>query len=133
MKTLSKAFFATTLCLLTAVPVYADHPYRNDEYRERLNRIEMRIDRAVDRNELSRKDAKVLNNEYRRIHRMAKKFRDDGRLSRRERHKLDYEIERLDDQIKWYQRKNTKHHHKPKYPYGYERHDDRSGHESYHR
>ena len=123
MKTLSKAFFATTLCLLTAVPAYAAHPYRNDDYRERMQQLEMRIECGVDRHQLNRKDAKVLHKESRQIRRMAKEFREDGHLSRRERHRLDYEMARLNDQITRYQRNDTERYRKTNYSYGYHRPD----------
>ena len=124
MKVLTKASFATILCLLTAVPAYAGHPHRNDEYKDHLQQLERRIDRGVDSRELTRKEAKELNNEYRRIRRMAKEFREDGHLSRRERHRLDHELARLDDQINRYKHNNLERHRKPKYPYDHERHDD---------
>ena len=133
MKTLNKLFIAASLCLVTAVPAYADHPYRDDDLRERMHQLEMRIERGVDRHELSRRQAKELNQEYRRIRYMAKEFREDGHLSRRERHRLDHAMDQLNDQIKWYQRDHRERHHESKYPYGYDRHDDRSEHEPYHR
>lgn len=134
MKTLNKAFIVTTLCLLAAVPAYAGNPYRNDDYRERMHRLEMRIEHGIDNRELTRKEAKELQYEYRRIRSMAKEFREDGRLSRRESHRLDHAIERLNDQISQYKHNNQERHRYPKYSNEHERHDDdRSRSDSYHR
>ena len=132
MKTMTKAFFATTLCMLIAVPAYAGHSDWEHEFRERMHRQHDRIEQGVDSRELTRKEAKVLEREYLGIRTLARDFREDGRLSRRERHRLDNELDRLSSLIKEYKHNNLERHRKPKYRYGQERHeDDRGGHESY--
>lgn len=125
MKTLSKALFVTTLSLLAVVPAYADNPYRNDNYRDEIKQLEMRIERGMDRHELTRDEARELKNEYRSLRHMYRDFHDDGRLSRKERHRLDHEIDRLNDQIKRYKHNHWQRQPKPKYQSEHqpERHD----------
>ena len=85
MKTLTKAFFATSLCLVTAVPVYAGHYERNDGFRDRMQRQQSRIEQGIDSGELTRQEAKELKKFQRRIPHLAREFREDGYLSKRER------------------------------------------------
>ena len=133
MKTLSKAIFITTLSLLTVVPAYAGHLSRDDDYRERLHQLEIRIDRGVGNSDLTHKQGKALKNEYRQIRRMAKEFREDGHMSRKERHRLDHVLERLNDQIKRYKHSNRERERNLKYQYQHENHGDRWEGEHYRR
>ncbi len=131
MKTLTKAFFTTTLCLLVAIPAYAGHSDRYDGFRERMQQLDQRIEHGIRTHELSRKEAKELEQQQHRIHRLAREFREDGRLSRKERYRLENELDRLSDQITEYKHNR---HNKPKYRYGHERHDDdRGGNNPYNR
>ena len=124
MMTITKAFFATTLCVLIAVPAYAGHNDWNDGLRERMYQLDKRIEHGIKTHELTRKEAKELEQQQHRIHRLAREFREDGRLSRKERHKLERELDRLSDQITEYKHNR---HDRPKYRHDHERYGDDRG------
>ena len=91
MKNLNTALFAAALSR-AAVPAFAGHSHHG--VWDRLDRQSTRIESGIDAGDLTRREAKELRKEHRKIKRMARKFREDGYLSKRERRVLRH---RLDD------------------------------------
>jgi hypothetical protein len=115
MKTLTKTFLATSLCLLTAVPAYA-HYDKHGGIWDRLERQQSRIEQGIDSGELTRKEAKRLKKQQRKVRWLFREFRDDGHLSKHERRKLNQKLDRISSNI-W----EFKHNHKTRYRKSYDR------------
>ena len=101
MKTLTKAFIATSLCLITAVPAYAGHGHgqKNERLIDRIERQQQRIEHGIENHELTRREAKVLRKEQRQIRRLFREFREDKRLSKKERRILNKKLDRASNRI----------------------------------
>lgn len=93
-RTLTKLFIAT-LCLFTAVPAFAGHGWILD----RLDRQHTRIERGIDSGELTRREARRLKKQQRRIHRLARELSANEQVSRRERRILTEKLNRASDRI----------------------------------
>jgi len=123
MKTLTKSLFAVAMVLVISAPVYAGHNERGGDVRDRLERQHSRIEHGIDSGKLTRKEAKVLKRQQRETRHLYRDFRDDGRLTKHERRKLDRQLDRNSDRI-WDLKHNARSRHfKSDYRYGYEWHD----------
>ena len=102
MKTLTKSILAATFCLVATVPVYAGHGHNQGREfsSQRMDRQQQRIENGILSGELTRKEAKILKKQQRRIHRMAREFREDGRLSAREHRILENRLDRASHLIR---------------------------------
>jgi hypothetical protein len=90
-----------------------------------LDRQQSRIEQGIESGKLTRKEAKVLKRQQRKTRHLYREFREDGRLSKRERRELDRRLDRVSDQI-W----ELKHNERSRfdvsgYGYGYNWYDDR--------
>ncbi|MDJ0808104.1 MAG: hypothetical protein QNJ78_14880 [Gammaproteobacteria bacterium] len=94
MKTLNKALVAASFCLIATVPAFADHGHFNDRLFDRLERQHERIEDGIWSRELTRKEVKILKKQQRRIRQLFRVYRDDGRLSKRERRILRNKLDR---------------------------------------
>jgi hypothetical protein len=100
MKTLTKTILAVTFGLLATAPVYAGHGHSQDRVSERMERQQHRIEQGIESRELTPKEAKILKKQHRRLHRLVREFREDGRLSKRERRILQRKLDKSSRQIK---------------------------------
>ena len=66
---------------------------------ERMDQMEVRIERGIKRGDLTRREAEGLRKELREIKQRERRMRDDGRLSERERNALHADLDRLDRHI----------------------------------
>ena len=96
MKRLAKTLFIATLGLLTVTPAFAGHGRLLD----RMDRQQIRIERGVESGELTRREARALRKQQRRIHRLARDFYMDDYLSKRERRILRKKLNRASDRIR---------------------------------
>jgi uncharacterized protein HemX len=99
MTRLNKTLMAITLSLAATAPAFAGHAERGDRIGERLERQQNRIEHGIENRELTRKEARVLKQQQRKIRRLAREFRDDGRLSKKERRILRAKLDRASERI----------------------------------
>lgn len=134
-----KILFITPLLGILAMPVLADHDHGYSKIDRRLDRQSERIEQGIDSGELTRKEAKVLWKQHRRITKAKRKFVDDGDLSRKERRTLKRKLEKASDKIyalKHNDRsrrnytKHRTHHHDTDYS-RYKKHREYSHHDGY--
>ena len=114
MKSITKILWLLPLGLVWAVPVHAD----SCGLRDRMERLERRIDRGIDKGQLTRREAHRLRRERREIRALARDFRDDGYLSRRECDILAGRVHRLSRHVR-----KLKHNDRDRYD-RYDRYDD---------
>ena len=100
MKTLTITLLAASFGLIATVPAYAGHGHSYDRLYDRMERQQERIEHGIDSRELTRKEAKILKKQQRRIRRLAREFREDGWLSKRERRILRRKLDRASEQIR---------------------------------
>ena len=108
MNTVSTTVIAVSLSLLWAAPTFADHRGKYEycdtsrEYRidQRLDRQRHRIERGIDRDRLTYKEAKILKKKHRKIQRLSRKYRQDGYLSRKEFRRLNNKLNKNSDRIR---------------------------------
>lgn len=104
MKTLTKTLLAASFCLIATVPAYAGHGHSyghsNDRLVDRMERQHERIEDGIESSELTRKEAKILKKQQRRIRRLAREYREDGWLSKKERRLLRHKLDRSSQQIR---------------------------------
>jgi len=81
---------------------------------QRLERLDRRIDRGIQRGDLTRSEAMRLRGEFRQLVRLEHRYSRNG-LSSWERADLDRRFDRLSAQIRWDRRDNQQ------YGYGYYR------------
>jgi septal ring factor EnvC (AmiA/AmiB activator) len=104
MKTIAKAVVIASLTLLVASPSFAYHGDRgygkSDRIVDRIERQQRRIERGIDNDDLTRKEARQLRRNLKDIRQLKRIFRDDGRLSKRERRYLHNRLDKSSRQIK---------------------------------
>lgn len=86
-----KTLMIVPLACLVSMPV-ASHQYGHDgysRYDKRVERQQSRIRQGVKSGELTRKEAKKLRSQQKKIAKLERKFSKDGHLSRHERKKLE--------------------------------------------
>ena len=66
---------------------------------ERMDHMEVRIERGIKTGDLTRREAEGLRTELHEIKRREQRMREDGHLSDRERTKLHADLDRLDRHI----------------------------------
>lgn len=66
---------------------------------ERMEHMEVRIERGIKNGDLTRREAEGLRHELRAIRQREERMRADGRLSERERARLHEDLDRLDRHI----------------------------------
>lgn len=126
---LTKTLLCTTLViLLPATSVFARGDHSN-RIGHRIDRQEMRIDKGVQRGELTRFEERKLRKQNRRIKRLYRDFRSDGRLNRSERKKLLKKLARASDRIYTLKHndryRKVQHHRRGKHHRRHDRHHDR--------
>lgn len=90
-----------TLIIIAALAAGALAPFSaNAGINDRQERQDRRIEQGVKSGELTRGERRYLEQEQRHINRLERRFRSDGRLTKRERSILDAELDRLSRQIK---------------------------------
>ena len=108
MNTIYTTVIAASLSLFVAAPVFADHRGKREycdasrEYKieERLDRQRHRIERGIDRDRLTYKEAKTLKKKHRKIRRLSREYREDGYLSRKEFQRLNRKLDKNSDLIR---------------------------------
>ena len=104
MNNLSKTLIALSLGLMVAAPAFAAHGEGQggqlQSVNERLERQHQRIERGMDKHQLTRKEARLLRQQHRDIRYLARVFSQDGHLSKRERRILNRELDASSWQIK---------------------------------
>ena len=108
------------LACLLAMPVYAHHPDEGySRYDKRVERQQSRIRQGVKSGELTRKEAKQLRQQQKKIAKLAHKFNRDGYLSKHERKKLEKKQDKASNRI--YRLKHNDQHkrHRGKHRHGY--------------
>ena len=78
---------------------YHDDSYDGNRFEQRLDRQHLRIKQGVRSGELTRKEAKRLRKQHRRIARLENKFWNDGHLTRHERRTLRRKLDAASDRI----------------------------------
>jgi ribosomal protein L19E len=111
MKNVRATLIAVSLSLSMATSSYAGHSHR-EQYCDHENKVEKiekgldrqyyRIERGVDRDRLTHKEAKKLKKRLRKIRRLAREYREDGYLSRNEYKHLTRELDKNSRLIKEY-------------------------------
>ena len=99
MNNVEKTLLATAVCLFTALPVYADHGHGQSRLLDRLDRQHERIEQGVKSGALTHKEVRVLKRKQRKIRHLARHFREDGNLSKKERRILRRKLDRASDHI----------------------------------
>lgn len=115
MKKLTTLTLIGASALTLAAGAASAQPYQNqrgwDPIDRRFEQLDRRIDRGVQRGDLTRNEALRLRGEFRQLIRLERQYSRDG-LSYRERADLDRRFDRLSAQIRWDRRDNQ-------YGYGY--------------
>jgi Ni/Co efflux regulator RcnB len=134
MKYVRATLIALSLCLAMAAPSFAGHSHRDEycDHKKQVNKIEKRLDRqyyrierGIDRDRLTHKEAKKLKKRYRKIYRLSQEYREDGYLSRSEYKHLTRKLDKNSRLIKEYMNNNIERY------IAY--HDEYSPHRPYHR
>lgn len=94
MKTIAKTLLASSLCVLIALPVHAGHYRKDDRFMERMERQHERIEAGVESGDLTRMEVRKLGKQKRRIHSLARMFRNDGVISKKERRILKSQLDK---------------------------------------
>lgn len=67
--------------------------------RERVDRIERRIDRGIDSGRLTPREVRWLEHQRSRIRMLARELREDGYMSARDCHVLEQRVDDLEDSV----------------------------------
>jgi hypothetical protein len=110
MKLLRATLTAVSLSLVMAVPAIAGESHRGGycnhtkihKIETRLDRQYHRIERGIDRDRLTHKEAKKLKKRYRKIRRLSRRYHDDGYLSRSEFNHLTRKLDKNSRLIREY-------------------------------
>ena len=101
MKRAAKTLLIASLCLFAVAPAFAGHGHGHGRVFDRLDRQHSRIENGIDSGQLTRREARILKKQHRRISRLAHEFYEDDHLSKRERRtlrrKLNYASECIHD------------------------------------
>lgn len=99
MKKILLSLAAVSALAAAAAPAaaqsYRDDGYRNGYNPQRSENLEMRIERAVERGQITPREARNLHAELRDAQRVEWRYRRDGRLTRYERADLDQRFDRV--------------------------------------
>ena len=99
MKILKTLWLIPVLGLLPVMPSLAHGDVSQDRLERRIERQHMRIKQGVNNGELTRREAKRLRKEHRRIKHLKRNYLSDGRLNHRERHSLENKLDRASKHI----------------------------------
>lgn len=99
MKLLTKITFATLITGMSLSPALVFAHGQGGHLHQRLERQQYRIEKGIDSGALTRKEAKKLRRQQRKIRMMVRHFREDGVLTRAERHKVRDKLDRASDRI----------------------------------
>ncbi|MCU7932329.1 MAG: hypothetical protein KZQ90_16130 [Candidatus Thiodiazotropha sp. (ex Codakia rugifera)] len=116
MRMIHATLIATSLSFLLAMPAFADrgdkHHYcpSKMEYKidKRLDRQFHRIERGIDNERLTYKEARKLKKKLRKTRRLSKEYREDGYLSRREFRHLKRKLDNNSDLIREFMHNDVK-------------------------
>ncbi|MCM8856912.1 MAG: hypothetical protein LC541_15070 [Candidatus Thiodiazotropha sp.] len=108
MRIIHATLIATSLSLFLAMPAFADRGDKHRNYQskmeykidKRLDRQFHRIERGIDNERLTYKEAKKLKKKLRKTRRLSREYREDGYLSRREFHHLNRKLDNNSDLIR---------------------------------
>ncbi|MES9992876.1 MAG: hypothetical protein ABW098_13040 [Candidatus Thiodiazotropha sp.] len=108
MKTVSSTIIALSLSLVMATPAFAGHRHKSehcgekkiDKIEHRLQRQYYRIERGIDNDKLTHKEARKLKKRHRKIRRLSREYREDGYLSRSEYQHLTRKLDKNSRLIK---------------------------------
>ncbi|MEW8508710.1 MAG: hypothetical protein AB2598_18615 [Candidatus Thiodiazotropha sp.] len=112
MKSVSTVLVAVSLGLAMATPAFADHRHKGDYcYEKKIDKIERRlhrqyhrIERGIENDRLTHKEARKLNKRYRKISRLSREYREDGYLSKSEYRHLTRKLDKNSRLIREYMR-----------------------------
>jgi len=97
MKTITQSLLLGSVVLLASLPAAAGHGH--GRIGDRLERQHQRIEQGIESGELTRREARKLYKQQRRIGNLARELRDDGRLTRKERRILQHRLDRASARI----------------------------------
>lgn len=126
MKTLTKAIALGSIAVLTALPLHAGQRGHGGGIDNRLDRQHNRIEQGIDSGELTRREARKLLKQNRRLTRLTRELRDDG-LTRKERRHLQAKLDRASERIyvlKHNDKRRGGRYYDDRWDYGF-RHNDR--------
>ncbi len=127
MKLLTKVTIATLITGMSLTPALVFAHGQGGHFHQRLERQQYRIEKGIDSGALTRKEAKKLRRQHRKIRKMARHFREDGVVTKAERHKIRNKLDRTSDRIWAFKhnddryRRGDRHH---RYSYHDNGHDD---------
>ncbi len=99
MKTAAKIAITALITSVVLTPNLAFSKENGMRIHDRLIRQQQRIEHGIDNGTLNRKEAKKLKREQRKIRKLVRTFRSDGRLSRAERNKIKKKLDVAGDRI----------------------------------
>lgn len=120
MKNTVKIAITTLVSALLVAPNLAFSHENGTRVHDRLQRQQQRIERGVENGALTRQEAKKLKKEQRKIRKLARNFRSDGKLSRTEKAKLHKKLDRAGKRI-WKLKHNDRvRNHRYQHSYAYQ-------------
>lgn len=124
MKQLTKVTCAALITCMSISPALVFAHGKGGHFHQRLERQQYRIENGLESGELTRREAKKLRRQQRKIRRMVKYFREDGVLTKAERNKIRNKIDRASDRI-WAFKHNDDRYHREHRNHKYSHHDHR--------
>ena len=100
MKTITAGLLATSLYLLVTLPAQAGCYHDDSPFRDRIDRQQQRIWHGIENGQLTRKQAKALKKQHRKLRRLDRKFGHDGHYSREEKHILHKKLGKANKRIR---------------------------------
>ncbi len=112
MKRQAKTLMIAAFALFATAPVFAgqghyqghshqhDDGYRVEKLHNRLQRQRQRIEHGIDNGSLTHKEEHKLFKQQHRIRRLAREFRDDGYLTRKEHRILQSKLDKASERIR---------------------------------
>ncbi len=94
-----KALYLAPLLAVLSLPAVAHHDHKGGGIENRIDRQEHRIKKGIRSGELTKREAAKLRKNQRRVERMYDRFTDNGRLSRKERKKLQQALDKNSKKI----------------------------------
>lgn len=99
MKTYKSILAAAALLGILITPAMAGHGHKYHKINKQIDRQFERIEHGIDNGQLTRKEARKLKKQNRRITHLFDEFLDDGYLSHKERDILKFKLSKASDKI----------------------------------